>query len=341
MANPTYFLISVSTCHHLELCLKYAIAGFTNSPAGAWTFCEINEGDFVSFLYVARIFNLYYEVERKEAIKEFKEAPPWEPVTFRESGHTYYFPFRLYLKPIREFCESLVRPEFSYVAENLLLRAGYWKTHFQADQTTLQNVSQMGRTWKGDIQPLVISNHSTFEPLFTPIKQLQCIPLVCPFQETILQAAIRQHLSDPQNLAAFLSMLGLNWNADDLEVLGEKALSEGHVDILIKDRVPIAQARKIAVEVKLHKAQLKDLTQLRGYMDELGEECVCGILIAETFSRSVIQDAEKQGIQLIHYELALDWHSPKSFSEILDSIKLRSASSLGCNFREQNQKSNR
>jgi hypothetical protein len=54
-------------------------------------------------------------------------------------------------------------------------------------------------------------------------------------------------------------MIGLdNLNADDLEVLGEKALSEGHVDILIKDRVPIVQARKIAIEVKLQKAQRND-----------------------------------------------------------------------------------
>ena len=48
--------------------------------------------------------------------RQFLQAPPsWKPVTFRR--RTYYFPFRLYLKPVREFCEPLVRPEFAYVAE--------------------------------------------------------------------------------------------------------------------------------------------------------------------------------------------------------------------------------
>jgi len=104
---------------------------------------EVQEGDFISFLYGARAHNLY-QVIRREAIREFATLPPWPPVTFRESGRTYHFPFRHWLETIREFDEPLVRSEFAYVAENLLLRAGYRKTHFQADQTTLQNVSQMG-----------------------------------------------------------------------------------------------------------------------------------------------------------------------------------------------------
>ncbi len=322
MAKPNYFLVSVSTRRHLELCLKHAIAGFTNSVAGAWTFVEIREGDFVSFLYAARVFNLY-EVTGKEAIVEFEQIPPWEPVTFRESGRTYYFPFRLYLKPVREFCEPLVRPEFAYVAENLLLRSGYRKTHFQADQTTLQNVSQMGSRWNGALQPLNLPAHNNFEPRFTLMRHQQCIPFICPFQEIILQATIRQHLSEAKNLANFLAMVGLgHLNADDLEVLGEKALSEGHVDILIKDRVPIAYARKIAVEVKLRQARIKDLMQLKGYMDELGDECLLGVLIAQTFPRTLIREAEKHGLRLVRYELSLDWQSPKSFTEILNSVRL-------------------
>lgn len=112
------------------------LAGFTNSINGVWTFLEIQEGDYVSFLYGAKAYNLYI-VRRKEAIKDAETMPPWEPITFRQSGRTYYFPFRLYLNTVRRFEESLVRAEFAYVAENLLLRGGYRKTHFQADQTTL------------------------------------------------------------------------------------------------------------------------------------------------------------------------------------------------------------
>ena len=322
MAKPNYFLVSVSTRQHLELCLKYAMAGFTNSIAGAWTFIEIREGDFVSFLYGARAFNLY-EVVGKEAVVEFEKMPPWPPVSFRESGKSYYFPFRLHLRPIRKFCESLVRPEFAYVAENLLLRAGYRKTHFQADQTTLQNVSQMGELWNEVIECLVMPPYQTFEPRFTPDKKQERIPFICHLQETILQAAIRQHLSDEVNLTSFLSMIGFeNLAADGLEVLGEKALSQGYVDILIKDRVPIAHARKIAVEVKLHKAQPRDLRQLKGYMEELGDECIGGVLIAKDFSKTVLREAAKHQIRLVCYELDLDNKSLYTFVEILSNLRL-------------------
>jgi hypothetical protein len=298
------------------------MAGFTNSIAGVWTYVDIRVGDFVSFLYSARAFNLY-EVIGKEAIDEYWQMPPWEPLTFRESGRRYHFPFRLYLKPLREFSESLVRPEFAYVAENLLLRAGYRKTHFQADQTTLQNVSQMGALWNGVVQPLELPEHKNFEPRFTITRQQKNIPYVCPFQDLILQAVIRHYLSERKNLTNFLTMIGLdNLNADDSEVLGEKALSEGHVDILIKDRVPIVQARKIAIKVKLHKAQRNELMQLRKYMNELGEECLLGVLIAESFPRRFINEAEKYNIRLVRYKLSLNWESPRGFNEILNSISL-------------------
>lgn len=56
--------------------------------------------------------------------------------------------FRLKLKPIRMLEEPLVRTEFAYVAENLLLRGCYSRIHFQAEQTTLQSVSQMGTLWE-------------------------------------------------------------------------------------------------------------------------------------------------------------------------------------------------
>lgn len=166
MSKPNYFLVAVSTQQHLELCLKYAVAGFASSNGGVCTFVEIQEGDPVSFLHAARAFNLH-EVVRKEAIVEFQEMPSWPPVVF-QSGKSYQFPFRLYLRPIREFCEPLVRPELAYAAENLLLRAGCRKTHFQADQTTLQNVSQMGSLWNDDVRAW--KRHHT-RPLS------QCFPL--------------------------------------------------------------------------------------------------------------------------------------------------------------------
>jgi len=139
-----YYLIAVSNKKNLELCMKYGLAGFTNSINGAWAFLDINVGDFISFIYGARVFNLY-KVSKKIAIENAENLPPWDTIKFKETGKTYYFPFRFELELIREFNEMLVRYEFTYIAENLLLRGGYRKTHFQADQTTLQNVSSLGK----------------------------------------------------------------------------------------------------------------------------------------------------------------------------------------------------
>lgn len=73
--TPEYFLVSVSTRENLKLCEKYALAGFTNSINGLWTFLDIDKGDFISFLYGARVYNLY-RILRKEAFKNADRLPP-------------------------------------------------------------------------------------------------------------------------------------------------------------------------------------------------------------------------------------------------------------------------
>ncbi len=296
-----YFLVAVSNKINLDLCIKHSLAGFTNSINGLWTFMEIQVGDFISFLYGARVFNLY-KVEKKEAIKNADIIGPWPPVTFRMSGKTYYFPFRLHLVPLREFVEPMVRPEFAYVAENLLLRGGYRKTHFQADQTTLQAVSQMGNTYRKPTESLPSSDYEVFTPSLTWNKAIVSPPEVFYFQEFLLQSLIRQRLSEIVNLQNLLNFSGLNnLQAKDFEVLGEKALPEGHIDILIKDSIPTGYSRKIVVEVKLNKAQFKDIEQLENYMKEIGEECVAGVLIAKDFSKKVHQKCRDKRIKCFTY----------------------------------------
>jgi len=199
-----YFLLSVSNKKNLDLCIKYALAGFMNNISGIWTFEEIQVGDFISFLYGAKAHNLY-KVAGKEAIKGAESLLPWQPITFQQSGKTYYFPFRLHLKPIRKLEEPLVRAEFAYVAENLLLRGGYRRTHFQADQTTLQAVSQMGNLYEEYVSPLELGNYQTFTPHFTKTRDAISIPEVFQFHEFILQSLVRQYLCDNENLAGFLS----------------------------------------------------------------------------------------------------------------------------------------
>jgi len=318
-----YFLISVSNRENLELCENYALAGFTNSINGLWTFSEIQEGDFISFLYGAKVHNLY-QVEEKEAIRDAQDLPPWAPVTFKMSGLTYYFPFRLKLIPIRRLSESLVRVEFAYVAESLLLRGGYRKTHFQADQTTLQSASQLGELYKEKIAKLNINKYETFMPRFTKSKDKASPPEIFRFSEVILQAIIRQHLSEGNNLAAFLYQIGLETlDTSKLEALGEKALAEGHIDILIKEATPIGLARKIIIEVKTGAAKLQDISQLNKYMDEIGDECLAGVLIAKEFSRKTLQEAKKQKIITSKYDLSIvESGATNTFDEIKKDLQL-------------------
>ncbi len=320
--KPSYFLISVSTGENLELCIKHGLAGFPGGASGAWTFCEIEEADFVSFLYGARAYNLY-RVAKREAISDAELLPPWKLLTFKESGRTYSFPFRLHLQPIRVFVEPLVRAEFSYVAENLLLRGGYRKTHFQADQTTLQSVSEMGTRADGSVVALPLPEYSTFTPRFTRSPKLVKTPEVCRFEEKILQSAIRRHLMCEDNLQMLLARLNLvGAQAGALEILGEKALTQGHIDLLLKERVPLGSALKIPIEVKMNRAQPEDLSQLRCYMDELPGECPIGVLVAADFSKDTLRKATDVGIRLVRYALNSDLKKTRAFDEIYQGVTL-------------------
>lgn len=320
--TASYFLISVSTRENLELCIKFALAGFPSGESGAWTYCEVEEGDFVSFLFGARAHNLY-RVVQKEAVVEAERLPPWKPLTFAETGRTYSFPFRLRLQPVRTFVEPIARTEFAYVAENLLLRGGYRKTHFQADQTTLQYVSEMGTLAEASPAALALPNYSTFVPRFTRSRELCNVPQVSAFRETILQSAIRRHLTSERNLHALLSALGVTDVApSDLEILGEKALAQGHIDLLLKQRVPLGTSIKIPIEVKTKRGQPKDLAQLQGYMDELRGECAIGILIAADFRREDSSGHARDQVKLVRYRIAADLRQAPTFREICESLTL-------------------
>jgi hypothetical protein len=319
----SYFLISVSNRANLNLCIKYALAGFTNSINGLWTYSDIKESDYVSFLYGAKVFNLY-RVIKKAAFKDAGELPPWPPITFKMSGKTYYFPFRLNLEPVREFEEAMVKPEFAYVAENLLLRGGYRKTHFQADQTTLQSVSQMGAIYKRPVEKLSLDRYETFSPKLTWNRSFVLSPEVFYFQEFILQSLIRQWSSESSNLQALFDSAGFNnLRAEDFEVLGEKALPEGHVDLLIKDRVPTGYSRKVIVEVKTGKARPQDIVQLENYLNEMGSECMGGVLVAQDFSRKIKQESGTKGIKCFAYSFGpIDRMQKNSLDDLQSAFQL-------------------
>ena len=315
--EPDYFLISVSNRNNLDLCLKHALAGFTNSINGLWTFLDISEGDYISFLYAAKAKNLY-KVVRKAAYKNPENIGPWPPVTFRMSGKTYYFPFRLFLKQERQFDESMVRPEFSYVAENLLLRGGYRKTHFQADRKTLSVVSEMG--CPSNSSAIITEFDSpTFKPRIVFDRRLQKIPEKFYFQEIILQSLIRRKIND-FILREILEALGVDTPADKFEVLGEKALPEGFVDIFIKLKHPVATNKYILAEVKTGKIQKKELNQINGYVSEFDGDSAGAMMIAKEFPRTIPQGSR---VLFIKYSFGqIDRSAEYTYEELLGKLKL-------------------
>lgn len=319
-----YFLISVSNRRNLELCIKHAMAGFTNSINGLWTFLDINEGDYISFLYGARAKNLY-RVVKKAAYKNAENLPPWPPVTFKMSGNTYYFPFRLFLQQVRELDEAMVRPEFSYVAENLLLRGGYRKTHFQADTITFYNVSEMGipsHNRPEDIENERLNLGETFEPKIVFERSLQEIPEKFYFKELILQSLIRRKLKLTV-LSEILNYFKTEISVNEFEVLGEKALPEGFVDIFIKQKHPAGRNKYLLVEVKTGRASKKDFEQLKGYIEEFGSEVIGGVLIARDFPRSIPFKPEILPVRYFFRDL--DRSSEYAYKELIDMLQLEVA----------------
>ena len=312
-----YFLISVSNRTNLELCMKYALAGFTNSINGLWTFLEIDEGDYISFLYGARVRGLY-QVVKKAAYKNAERLPPWPPVTFKMSGNTYYFPFRLFLKQERELNEPMVRPEFSYVAENLLLRGGYRKTHFHADKITFYNASQMGNLYHGKPENIDL-NDEIFKPKIVFRRDYQRIPEKFYFKELILQSLVRRKIR-ASVLNHALKFFKVDNSQEDFEILGEKALPEGFVDIFIKLKHPEGENKYFLVEVKTGRAQKKDIEQLMGYIDEFGNECVGGLLIAKEFTTSIFRYSKILPIK--YYFDHIDRESEYTYEQLLDMLNL-------------------
>ena len=132
--------------------------------------------------------------------------------------------------------------------------------HFQADQTTLQSVSEMGILNSEKPENLVMPPYDTFTLRFTQSKEVIKKPEVFRFQETILQSALRRHLSIETNLELLLSKIpALGIKAESFEVLGEKALTQGHIDLLLKERTPKGTSNKIPIEVKTKGATPEDV----------------------------------------------------------------------------------
>jgi len=320
-----YFFVAISTRQNLELCKKHALAGFPQTWSGLWAYVDIQLGDFISFLYGGRAYGLY-KVTKKKAFKDATSLPPqWEPVLTRKGP--VYFPFRLFLEPVRELNESLARLEFLYIAENLLRRGGIRKSHFQADQTTLCNVSRLGSLSYKKPEVLNFENHETFTPLFVGNKKNANPPEVNLLREEFLHVLLRHYLSKAETLKSLLEEINIYDVApENLEVLGERALERGYVDLLIKEKEPLGTAKQIVVEVKTKTVSKRDVEQLLRYKGEIGEECIAGLVIANKVSKR-IQQKFGEKVHFWKYEFKnLDLNMPQEFDKLLSAFSLSAMS---------------
>jgi len=112
-----------------------------------------------------------------------------------------------------------------------------------------------------------------FVPKIVFEKSKERVPEKFYFSELILQPLIKRKLAT--KMGDILKQLELNCEPEEFEILGEKAIPEGYVDIFVKLKHPIAINKYILIEVKTNKAGKKDLQQLKGYLSRIRERFFC------------------------------------------------------------------
>jgi hypothetical protein len=162
-----------------------------------------------------------------------------------------------------------------------------------------------------------------FSPMITFKRSEVDIPITYKFIELFLQSIIKHKISNRQNFLKFLKIINScsDFNQTDFEILSEKALPQGHVDLLVKEAVPIGTSKQIVIEVKTGKASYKDLLQLVSYVEEIGEECVGGVLIAKDFQKKVMQN--RGDINLIKYNFSDVDKDKYRFWELVNKLQLQ------------------
>jgi RecB family endonuclease NucS len=149
---------------------------------------------------------------------------------------------------------------------------------------------------------------------------------VCPFHEYILQALVKDYLKNDKHLGEVLRTIGISDKTPrSFEVLGEKALPQGHVDILVKEANPSGTLCKFIIEIKSNTATKKDILQLDKYVVEIGAECVGSILVAKDFSSKILTIAKDKKITLFKYSLPELHKHTMTYIELINNFSLEKA----------------
>lgn len=191
---------------------------------------------------------------------------------------------------------------------------------------TLYNVSNMGARFEGENEPLHLGNE-VFQPKIVFRKGRKDSERF-RFHELVLQSLVRKKVRDGV-LSMILEHFKVSHLPDEFEVLGEKALPEGFVDIFIKMKHPEGSNLYFIIEVKTDRAYPQEVAQLELYINELGSECKGGILIAKSFSKRIIADCKFRSILPVKYYFKdLDDEKEYAYEELLSSLRLEPEESL-------------
>ncbi len=164
-----------------------------------------------------------------------------------------------------------------------------------------------------------LSNIQDFSPKIVFKRELQEIPEKFHFKELILQSLVRKKVKSSL-LGWILKYYEVNSDTKEFEVLGEKALPEGFVDLLLKLKHPKGRNNYILIEVKTGKAQRKDVEQLKRYLEELESETICGVLVAKDFPKYVAKYKEILPVKYNFREI--DVNKEYTYEELLEALSL-------------------
>ncbi|HEC76960.1 MAG TPA: DUF91 domain-containing protein [Thermoplasmatales archaeon] len=184
------------------------------------------------------------------------------------------------------------------------------------------NVSNMGESFDKKHETLTL-NAERFIPKIVFRRNKQKIPEKFYFHELILQASVRRKLIDI--LDEIINNFNLDCNVNDFEILGEKALPEGFVDVFLKLKHPIGSNNYILVEVKTGKASKKDFEQLKHYLSEFKGENVGGILVARDFPKRKMLGEDKRIIPVKYLFNSLNIEEEYLYEELLKMLTLEVA----------------
>lgn len=266
-----YFIVTLSSEENLNKCINNNIAGFPETDNGMWAYLDINNGDYISFFYNGRIFNLY-KVAKKFIPNAFHNkkgigSSKYDPVPLSPNGNQWkaihtrknkniYFPYRLSLDPINKlkFATSVIfKNGLERLGINLIPRAGLKKSHFQL------SIKDIKKIFGKKISVNAISKSFNLND-FVEIAQRIRIPNNIPIstisdlttKEIFLQALIKRILEASIKQYAN-NVLNIN-NIDDLEFFSEQAVYGGEADIVISN----SSGNIAFVEVKNNSVLNKD-----------------------------------------------------------------------------------